>query len=168
MSESESDNNSDSSPESYTELQADQFQRTMPVLEITDMDRSIKFYRDSLGFDGTMWGEPVNFAIMQRGTVTLALDLSQQASTANNQYWASYIYVKDVDLLYEEYQALGVTIQRPIEDTHYGCRDFDVMDPDGYLLAFGQVLGTCDTPPGLSPDGGRDELTKRTKTDDQH
>jgi len=31
-------------------------------------------------------------------------------------------------------------IAREIENTPYGCRDFDVKDNSGYILCFGQVL----------------------------
>ena len=138
---------------------SNQFQRAMPVLEVTDVARSIAFYRDTLGFSAAVWGEPAEFAIMQRGTVSIALDGSERGRTANNQHWAAYIYVADVDALYEEFNKLGVSIAREIEDAHYGCRDFDIADPDGYILAFGQDLDVNQYGPGLGPDGGRDTLT---------
>ena len=52
---------------------AGQIQRAMPVLDCTDMARSVAFYEEKLGFDARVWGEPVSFAIMQRGAVTIAL-----------------------------------------------------------------------------------------------
>ena len=47
-----------------------------------------------------------------------------------------------------------VPIQRNLEDTFYGCRDFDIIDPDGYIIAFGQPLNILahDLGPGLGPD----------------
>lgn len=140
-------------------MNASQFQRAMPVLEVTDMARSLAFYRDKLGFSAAVWGEPPSFAIVQRGAVTIALDASERGQSANNQYWAAYIYVVDVDALHAEYRDLGIAIHRDIEDAPYGCRDFDVTDPDGYILAFGQVLDPGGFPPGLGRDAGRDTLS---------
>ena len=34
----------------------------------------------------------------------------------------------------------GVAFDREIEDQEYGCRDFDVRDPDGHLIGIGQAL----------------------------
>jgi predicted enzyme related to lactoylglutathione lyase len=141
-------------------MNASQFQRAMPVLEVTDMPGSLAFYRDKLGFSAAVWGEPPSFAIVQRGAVSIALDASQRGQSANNQWWAAYIYVADVNALYDEFRDLGIAIHREIDDAPYGCRDFDVADPDGYVLAFGQDLNPGSFPPGLGPDAGRDDLSK--------
>jgi len=119
-------------------MNAPQFQRAMPVLEVTDRARSLAFYRDRLGFSAVVGSEPPSFAILQRGTVTIALDASERGHSANNQYWAAYLYVADVNALYDEFRDLG--------DAPFGCREFDVTDPDGF-------------PPGLDPDGRRDTLS---------
>lgn len=137
---------------------AGQFLRAMPVLEVADMGRSISFYRDKLGFHPTVWGKPAEFAIMQRGAVTVALDAKRRGASPDNQSWAAYIYVANVDVLYSEFRALNIPIHREIEDTHYGCRDFDVADPDGHVIAFGQVLEPGSFAPGLGADAGRDKL----------
>ncbi len=39
----------------------------------------------------------------------------------------------------------------------YGCREFVVDDPDGHIIAFGQVLAPDPLGPGLSDRIGRDE-----------
>ncbi|MEM7298907.1 MAG: VOC family protein, partial [Bacteroidota bacterium] len=51
-----------------------------------------------------------------------------------------FIFVHDVDALYDEYQKSGANITNPIADRDYGMRDFDVTDPNGYILAFGQGI----------------------------
>ncbi|MGI9406339.1 MAG: glyoxalase superfamily protein [Hyphomicrobiaceae bacterium] len=134
------------------------FQRSMTVLEVTDIERSAAFYRNKLGFAVNNWGEPPSFVIVQRGLVTIALDRSQRNQPSNNQWWTAYIYVADADAVRAEFVREGVAIHREIEDTFYGCRDFDVMDPDGYILAFGQPLnaGLGDLGPGMKPDRSRD------------
>ncbi|MDX2157582.1 MAG: VOC family protein [Hyphomicrobiaceae bacterium] len=133
-----------------------QFQRAMPVLDCTDMSRSIAFYREKLGFSASVWGAPPSFAILQRGTVTLALALAAFGEAAVSDNWAAYVYVADADALYDELKKLGVDISEPPTDQPYNCRDFVVEDPDGHMLSFGQVLLADPLGPGLSERLGRD------------
>lgn len=133
-----------------------QFQRAMPVLDCTDMARSIAFYKDKLGFDAAVWGEPVSFAIMQRGLVTIALAKVDAGKAAVSRNWAAYVHVTDVDALYAEFMSLGVVVPEPPETRDYNCRDFLVDDPDGHMIAFGQVIELDPLGPGLSDRVGRD------------
>ena len=125
----------------------------MPVLEVSDMARSVLFYRDILGFKTSMFGDPATFTIVQRDAITIALDASRRGQTSNNQYWAAYLYVSNVEQVYSEFRQRSVPIHRDIQNTDYGLRDFDIVDPDGYILAFGQPLniGPDDLGPGLGP-----------------
>jgi catechol 2,3-dioxygenase-like lactoylglutathione lyase family enzyme len=129
------------------------FHRAMPVLGVADMARSLAFYRDKLGFDASTWGEPPTFAILQRGSVTLALARVAQPAVSPN--WAAYVYVGDVDGLYAELSRHGVRIADPPTDQPYNCRDFVVDDPDGHMISFGQVLTPDPLGPGLSDRLGR-------------
>lgn len=129
--------------------------RSMPVLQVADVERSEAFYCDNLGFQshGT-WGDGPDFAIVQRGQVTIALDRSRDgAPIPTNQYWAAYIYVEDADALSTELRGKGVKIARGPENMFYGLRDFDVRDPDGHLLAFGHDLTSGNVAPGLAGEG---------------
>jgi uncharacterized glyoxalase superfamily protein PhnB len=126
--------------------------RSMPVLQVSDVAASEAFYCDKLGFTshGT-WGDGPDFAIVQRGKVTIALDRARsEGPIPVNQYWAAYIYVEDADALCAEFSAKGVEIVRALEDTFYGSRDFDVRDPDGHIIAFGHDLEPDETEPGLT------------------
>lgn len=129
--------------------------RCMPVLQVADVVRSQKFYCEKLGFESHgVWGDGPDFAIVQRGRVTIALDRSRaEGPIPANQYWAAYIYVENADDLCEEYRRKGVEIVRGPEDMFYGSRDFDVRDPDGHLLAFGHDLEPGGSDPGLMERG---------------
>jgi len=133
------------------------FVRAMPVLECADMTRSLAFYEDKLGFGTRVWGEPPSFAMVQRGTVLLALALAERrAPVVKRSTWAAYIYVQDVDRLHAELIGHRVAIAEPPEDRFYGCREFAVDDPDGNILAFGQVIEPDPPGPGLCMNVGRD------------
>ncbi len=128
--------------------------RAMPVIDVSDVKAAEAFWtRAGFASHGT-WGEPPAFAIVQRGAATLALSRMAAEVPPRNGWWAAYVYVEDVEALHAEFAAEGLApgpIRRP---EHYGCRDFDLVDPDGNRVAFGQAL--CPVPgPGLAEDRGR-------------
>ena len=128
--------------------------RAMPILQVRDVRASAAFYA-RLGFDcHGFWGDPPGFAIVQRGDVTLGVFLPESSSVTPNDQWAAYLYVDDVEALHAELTAEGVS-PTPIADQPYGCRDFDVTDPDGHRIAFGQDVHDHDDGPGLGPERGR-------------
>ena len=108
--------------------------RAMPVLQVSDVRGSVAFYR-RLGFategawDGTDEdpGE-VFFAIIQRGDVTLGLQLLRGPLRVNT-HWAAYVYVTDAEALRAEFEAQGLEPTEMHRPEHYGCIDFDIVDP---------------------------------------
>jgi len=132
------------------------FVRAMPVLDCSDLAEALAFWRDKLGFDGGTWGEPPTFAIVQRGTVSVGLARRPKEELAVSRNMSAYLYVKDVDALFAEYQAAGVPLPCPPETQPYNCREFVVVVPDGHVIYFGQVLKPDPLGPGLGNSIGRD------------
>lgn len=128
--------------------------RAMPVLVVADVRASAAFYA-RLGFDcHGFWGEdPVDFAIVQRGDVTIGLHWAG-GPVPSLRGWSVYIYVDDVAALHAELTDAGLA-PSPICDQPYGCRDFDLTDPDGHDIAFGQDLDPDTYGPGMGPERGR-------------
>jgi catechol 2,3-dioxygenase-like lactoylglutathione lyase family enzyme len=116
------------------------FVQSATVLEVKDIKVSEAFYREKLGFrPGLFFGEPPTFCIVSRDDVTILLDLARKPHPAPlNQYWAMYLYVDDVNAMAAELAARGVALDREPEDQPYGCRDFDIRDPDGHVIGIGQ------------------------------
>lgn len=128
------------------------FHRAMPILEVRDVAASAAFYA-RLGFEaGDMWGDPPAFTIAQRGDVTLGL--TRRDRPARNEWWAAYVYVNDVEALHAEFTAEGLEPTEIHRPEHYGCDDFDVIDPNGHRIAFGQSRDPRPGP-GLSDRRGR-------------
>lgn len=129
--------------------------RSMPILQVHDVRASAEFYA-KLGFDcHGFWGDPPGFAIIQRGDVTLGLFLPLSATVSPNDQWAAYVYVDDVNALHAELSAVGGLDMTQPNDEPYGCRDFDVTDPDGHRIAFGQDMTMNENGPGLGAERGR-------------
>lgn len=115
--------------------------RAMPVLQVRDVRASEEFYQ-RLGFSSHgIWehaGE-AQFCIVQRDAITIALQRAEGPVPANT-HWAAYLYVSDVTAFHAEFHDAGIEVTEIRRDNPYGCDDFDLRDPDGHLICFGQDM----------------------------
>ena len=120
-----------------------------PYFLVHDVVSAAHFYRDILGFSfERFWGEPPSFCMVERGGVVIMLaQVEQEVEIRPNDLaareggaWDAYVWVRNADALHAEFVAKGATIARGLCDQPYGCRDFDVLDCNGYRLCFGQNL----------------------------
>jgi catechol 2,3-dioxygenase-like lactoylglutathione lyase family enzyme len=117
-----------------------------PVLLVADVDRSVAYYRDRLGFTCEVYGIPPDFAVATRdgAIILLALCRDPERIVPNwrivDKTCNAFIRVDDVDVLYAEVQERGAGIDYSVYDAPSGFREFGVQDPDGYDIAFGQRL----------------------------
>jgi catechol 2,3-dioxygenase-like lactoylglutathione lyase family enzyme len=117
-----------------------------PFFIVSNVDETIAFYRDKLGFE-TRFQQPERrpfFAIIGRdGAQILVKSEKDVAPLPNHQRhrhlkWDAYVSVPDPDALAAGFAARGATFNLPLQDTHDGLRGFEIRDPDGYLLFFGR------------------------------
>jgi catechol 2,3-dioxygenase-like lactoylglutathione lyase family enzyme len=117
-----------------------------PVLLISDVERTVEYYRDRLGFRCDVYGDPSDFVVAARDAATILLALcSDPARIVPNwqivdNVWNAFIRVDDVESVYAEVQERGAPIDYTLYDAPSGFREFGVQDPDGYDIAFGQRL----------------------------
>ena len=110
------------------------------VVEVTvrNLDRSLALYT-ALGF--ALERRDGGFAALRWGDRRLFLDERADLPGLPGPSRANIrIVVADVDAIWARVQSLGLTIDRPIADRHYGLRDFTVRDPDGFGLRFASTL----------------------------
>lgn len=113
------------------------FSHAATVFHVTDMQQSLDFYQNALGFEATFtWEDPVSYAVLKRGDISIHLSKAENSSTPKGN--SLYVFVHDVDAVYDEFIARGASIENPPKTYEYGMRDFDVIDPDGYQLTFGK------------------------------
>ena len=116
--------------------------RISPVLLVADIERSVAYYRDRLGFECEVYGDPPNFAAVMRdqATVLLALCPNPERIVPNWKIVANMWSVDDADALYAEVQKRGAGIDYTIYDAPHLFREFGVQDPDGNDVGFGQPI----------------------------
>jgi uncharacterized glyoxalase superfamily protein PhnB len=125
-----------------------QFKKLTPNLLVSNLERSLAFYVDTLGFERGMTvpdAPPFVFASVTSEPVEIFLN---DAATAAKEYPAFagkpigatgtlYIEVEGVDALHDRIKS-AVTIVMPLATQFYGMREFAIEDPDGYVLTFGE------------------------------
>jgi catechol 2,3-dioxygenase-like lactoylglutathione lyase family enzyme len=107
------------------------------MLQTSDMNRTITWYRDMLGFRcvrrmGDGWCH------LTQGEVSLMFMRNDHVGTPHATA-TQYINVDDVDALWDTLKDRVAAEWGP-EDMPYGMREFAIRDPDGYLLSFGEPL----------------------------
>jgi uncharacterized glyoxalase superfamily protein PhnB len=116
-----------------------EIQGIAPVLVVRDLKRAADHYEGVLGFEveGVFEG-PARFCIAERDG--LALMLVEREPHASSP-WSAYVWVDDVDALFEELTTSGAEIVHPPEDRPaYDNRELAVRDIDGHVIAFGSEL----------------------------
>jgi uncharacterized glyoxalase superfamily protein PhnB len=112
-----------------------------PLLFVGDINRSLAFYRDSLGFhvvnkaesDGALF-----WCRVQRGGCSVML---QQAMPEDGPAEGRglgvifYFLCDDVDQMHAELTARGLSLEAP-RTAYYGMRQITVPEPDEYNLCF--------------------------------
>jgi len=112
-----------------------------PQFLVDDLNRSISYYRDTLGFH---FGEPWEgfYAIGLRDGLELHLkeapkDAKEQARRRENEHLDAAAGVDSIESFYEQCVANGARIIKPLASTDWGTKDFYIEDPDGYIISFG-------------------------------
>jgi uncharacterized glyoxalase superfamily protein PhnB len=112
----------------------------VPVIAVSDSARAEDYYCRVLGFQKMSAyrpdpgkRDPCYLAVARDG-VWLHLQSFKPERAGMTD---AFLWVADVDLLYEEICARGAVIQLPPTDQTWGTRETGIRDPDGNVLVFG-------------------------------
>ncbi|MBF2098219.1 MAG: VOC family protein [Gloeomargaritaceae cyanobacterium C42_A2020_066] len=134
------------------------FRGMTPMLNVTNLERSLAFYQAVAGLTQISSAEALNqwrWAYLQAGDMGLMLCESggppRPADANRRDAWEViyYFYPTDVVALHTRLHAEGYAVSE-LRDTFYGMREFELRDPDGHLLWFGQER--ADVPPLVDPE----------------
>ena len=108
----------------------------MPNVRVTDLDRSLRYYEEVLGFRVAWRTTDETLAAVASGDIEMFL-LTAWNDEAPPPIQSTYVYVEDPDSLCAEYQQSGATIVATVESRPSGMRDFTIADPDGHRFTLG-------------------------------
>ena len=108
-----------------------------------DFERSVAFYRDTLGWDVTeTWGNEKEGrgAILSGGGMKVVIAEAHKGDAPTGGRPDVHLDIHDIDARFKLMPKGGHVVAEP-QDTHWGTRWFVVRDPDGNLIAFEEVHG---------------------------
>lgn len=134
------------------------FDDLIPMLICRDVQESLRFYRDVLGFRVRNRMDDVGrsgWASIECGGVALMLASPTYVPVAplvdgRNPQVIHYFYPRDLDAVRQRVLDAGWKATE-IEERFYGMREFEVVDPSGHVLCFGQDV---EAPKGEGSSGG--------------
>jgi uncharacterized glyoxalase superfamily protein PhnB len=118
-----------------------------PSLTVNDVEASIAWYRDVLGFyvaqqfehEGKLAG-----ASLRAGAVEIFLTQDDFAKGRDRRKGVGFsLYCTtslDIDELAAAIEARGGVLSQPPQDQSWGVRDFTVTDPDGFVISISTSL----------------------------
>ncbi len=140
----------------------------IPELQVSDIGKSLRFYREILGFSVEFERPETKFAMISlQGSWIMIEQTDNFGPVSDKEFveareWRTgalehpfgrginfQIAVDDIDTRYAAVNQMKYPIKMPIEERWYradelllGTKQFMVMDPDGYLLRIQQSLGS--------------------------
>ena len=119
------------------------------VLFVDDLDRAVKFYRDTLAIE-VVFTDDVSAALRMDGQDFAIVHVSAGAEMLNETVLDEAkgvshrvmlcADVEDVDATYKALTGKGVAFIRPPEDKHWGWRTAYFTDPDGNIWELRQAI----------------------------
>jgi catechol 2,3-dioxygenase-like lactoylglutathione lyase family enzyme len=129
-----------------------EIQGVAPMVQVFDMPRSIRFYRDILGFTVTGKSDPksddpddVNWVMMQLCDACVMLNTAYDPDEvpeapdavrwSGHQDTCLYFGCPDVDAAYQHLLSKGFKADPP-KVAWYGMKQLYIKDPDGFSICF--------------------------------
>jgi catechol 2,3-dioxygenase-like lactoylglutathione lyase family enzyme len=130
-------------------------------LACSNFARSLRFYTDVLGFTTMRFDPEQKRAALERDAVSIDIVETAEGDLAPLEYpfgrgVTLTVWSHDVEAVYAGVQAYGARLHRPLHEVWHvedavrtGHAEFEVIDPDGYMLKFCQAFA----PAPFSRDG---------------
>jgi uncharacterized glyoxalase superfamily protein PhnB len=123
------------------------FRSAAPCFAVANVGETIRWYEELLGFEGHRFPqhEPYVFGILVRDRIEIMLQRIadyQKPELYNSRdggVWDAYIRMRGVRQFYDSIKD-RVAIIRPLQQQFYGDWEFEVKDPNGYVLVFSELI----------------------------
>ena len=120
---------------------------TTPCFAVADISTTMRWYEEQLGFtpDPFPANEPYVFAILRRNDIDIMLQRIENYQKPDiyklrsGGVWDAYIRMRGVKQFYNDIKE-QVEILQPLRRQPYGQWEFEVKDPNGYVLVFSEYV----------------------------
>ena len=116
-----------------------------PQFVVPDVVKTAEYYRDKLGFEILgFFADPPVYAMVRRDSAEIHFGKADSEKTQMNEMVRqglgtdAYIFVTDVNALYQEFVEKGVEITEGPVKRIYDCVEITVKDCNGFQLVFGE------------------------------
>lgn len=112
-----------------------------PMLWTEDLNGTIKFYTETLGFAADEVNDDWGWASLSIDDVSLMLARPNEHTPYEKIGFTGTFYfnIDDVDALWEKLKD-NANVCYELENFEYGMREFAIYDNNGYMLQFGQEI----------------------------
>jgi uncharacterized glyoxalase superfamily protein PhnB len=112
------------------------------VLAVHDLQRTVRYYRDVLGFRQLDIDAPGWAFLLRDGCYVMAGECADAlpAKELGDHSYVAYIEVEEIDAFYAEVLAKGATTIKPLRDEPWRMREFGIRTVDGHRIMFGSPI----------------------------
>ena len=112
-----------------------------PMLHTSDIEATIKFYTEILGFKCNEYVKDWAWAALSRDSIEITFSVPEKNKNVKDTLKAATFYFRtdNVDELWNELKD-KCEIVYPVADMIYGMREFGIYDNNGHLLHFGSII----------------------------
>ncbi len=110
-----------------------------PMLAVADMEQTLTFYQDVLGFKPRMKSHDYSIIERDAQTIHFMKAASEEVIKSVRGHTEIYIEVSNIDLLWEHVKTFKDRYRvRDLFNQDYGMTEFHVEDPNGCLVFVGE------------------------------
>jgi uncharacterized glyoxalase superfamily protein PhnB len=117
------------------------FQPIVPMIWTNELNETVDFYCDILGFTCGKYSEDWGWAAIHKDDCEIMIAKPNEHTPFERPYFSGTFYIKtdDVDVLWNQIKD-KVKIAYEIEDFDWDMREFAIYDNNSYMIQFGQDL----------------------------
>ncbi len=131
------------------ELRVDErfnIRRIIPLIPVSNIQSSLKFYEDILGFHRVSHatnGDKLYWCRLKRDGIQIMIEEGRKDFVVSEDPIKLCFITKDVDRVYSQLIANGLSIDEPC-NASYGMRQIFIKDPDRHIIWFESPLTKKD------------------------
>lgn len=112
-----------------------------PILPVADMQRSLCFYTEVLGFTVSLQSDTYSIVTREGACLHLTLAADNTVLERTRGHMSVYLEVTGIDSLWPHVSQFRDQHKiRDLFDRDYGMREFHILDPDGCLIFVGEEI----------------------------